>query len=597
MPDWSNPLKAGGGDLLFAFDDPLRLFALPHALNVAEEPNGAPALSLEVIRLNGAADGPRMFGLLTIRFAADYAIAQRQGAVFPLFPDVRVEPLAPRGGFLRFLAVGALELPDDLLEPRPLVWAGAGSLTFAAQIGTSATRLFLDTLLSGMMTVTAVAELETWGVAGRAPASVTFNPAALVTIISGAAVDGKLSAAALSVALAASAGTRDLSFTGIESDEMSAAAIGACAERLIGRYGKLAPADDPGAGAAYTFETAAMADGKITWDLNDAVLVPRAVTVVSYPLETAHQALTNGFKLSNDAPIVSFATGLHVLSVFPNLPPKRIGAHMLGVEIRVPPFPPHRLQTVASSVMFREGETMKTVNLRLSPQEPLAFEYKAIAYIAAPAGVKQLTGPIRRHAGRHLTIAPDSFPVRFLIIEAAKTLLETTVVTIKCTGSQNGTPWSVGAELKKDTGPLGLAIPLDLEDGTLDVTATTPDGSRIRRINGLPLEDRMLDMFCFPTAGPAVVSIVCEFDDETKLAAIECVPEDRVESADAVGLVRLTPEKPLHEWRWLVINPLFDGFRWRLWRPAGETPYPWSDRVDQNSGPLVLFSSQLSGSA
>jgi len=595
MPDWSNPLKAGGGDLFFAFDDPLRAFALPLALDVAEEPNGAPALSLEVIRLNGAADGPRMFGLLAIRFAADYAIAQRQWAVFSIFPDVRVEPLAPRGGFLRFLAAGALDLPDDLLEPRPLVWAGAGSLTFAAQIGTSATRMFHDTLLSGMMSVTAVAELETWGVASRAPANVTFNPAALASIVSGAAADDKVSAAKLSAGLALSAGTRDINFTGIDTDGAFAAAIGAFTERLIGRYGKMAPADDPSGGAVYTFDGAAMTNGKVLWNLNEAVLVPRAATVASYPLETAKQALTKGFKLSNEAPIVSFATGLHVLSVFPNLPPKRIGAHMLGVEIRVPPFPPYRLQTVAASALFREGETMKTVNLRLSPQEPLAFEYQPVSYVDAPGGVRLLTGPVLRHAGRHLTVMPDSFPVRFLIIEATKTLLDAATISIKCTGSQGDKPWSVEAELKKDTGAIAIAAPRDLEGGALGVSATAPDGSRSIQMGGLPLEDCWLDMSSFPTAGPAMVSVVCEFDDDARLAAIECVPEDQAESADAVGLLWLTPEKPRREWRWLVTNPLYDGFRWRWFRPAGETPYPWSGRIDSASGPLVLHSSQLAG--
>jgi len=592
MPDWSNPLKAGGSDLYFAFNDPLRVLALPITLDVAEEPNGSPALSLELFRINGAADGPRMFGLLTIRFTVGYAIAQRQEAIFSVFPDVRVEPLSPRGGFLRFIAAGALDLPDDLLKPRPMVLSGAGSLTFAAQISQSATRLFHDALLGGIMSVTALAELETWGLASRTPATVTFNPAALVSIISGAAEDDKVSAAALSAALAVSVGTRDLSITGIDTDEAYAAAIGAYTERLIGRYGKLAPAVDPSAGSVYTFDVAAMEKGMITWNLNETVLVPRAVTVASYPLETAHQAITKGFNLVNEAPIVSFATGLHVLSIFPNLPPKRIGAHMLGVEIRVPPFPPDRLQTAAASAMFREGETMKTVNLCLSPQESLEFEYQPFSYIPAPGGVRLLTGPVLRHADRHLTVAPDIFQVRFVIIEAAKALLDAAVVTVKCIGSQSGKPWSIETELKKDTGALAIAAPHDVDGGVMEVTASTLDGSRTRRIDGLPLKDCVFDMYSFPTAGPAMVSIACEFDDDAGLVAIEIVPEDRVETAGAVSLVRLTPEKPTDQWRWLVMNPLYDGFRWRWFRPAGESPYPWSDRIDHASNQLALRSSQ-----
>ena len=595
MPDWSNPLKAPGGGLYFAYNDPLRALAMPLSLDVAEEPNGAPAMSLEVIRLNGAADGPKMFSLLTIRFAAGYAIADRQASVFAIFPNVRVEPLASRGGFLRFTAAGALDLPDDLLEPRPLVWAGAGSLTFAAQIGQSATRLFNETLLGGLTSVTALAELETWGVASRAPASVTFDPAAMAQVVSGAAPYGKISAAALSAALVESAGTRDFYLTDIDSDDLFTAAIGAFTERLIGRYGKLAPANDPRTGAAYTFDVADMGAGRIAWDLNEAVLVPRAVTVASYPLETARQALTQGFGISYDAPAVSFASGLHVVSIYPNLPPKRVGAHMVGVEICAPPFPPYRPQTVTASAMFREGETMKTVNLRLSPLEPLEFGYQSVSYISAPGGVRLLTGPETRHAERHLTVAPDSFPVRFIIIEAAKTLLEAAIVKVKCTGTQDGKPWSIETELKKETGAIAIAAPRDVEDGTMELIATTHDGSRIRRIDGLPLEDRMFEMYCFPTAGPAMVSVACEFDDDAGLAAIELAPEDRVEAADAAGLVWLTPGKPLHEWRWLVVNPLFDGYRWRWSAPAGETPHPWSEPVGHASGQLALRSSQRPG--
>jgi hypothetical protein len=594
-PDWSNPLKAGGGDLYFAFEDPLRVFAPPVALAVAEDPGGAPAMALELIRLSGGADGPQVFGLLTIRFTADFALAERQQAVFAEHPDVRAEPLVPRGGFLRFRAAEALDLPADLLEPKPLMWAGAGSLTFAAQLSQSATMLLNDALVGGLVTVTAVAELETWGVASRVPARVTFNPAVLVPVVTGAAVNGKVSPAALAAALVALTDTPGFGFAGVDTDAARIAAAEACAERLVGRYGKLAPADDPAAGAVYAVDTAAMTDGEIVWDLAEPVLVPRAVTVASNPLETARQASAKGFKLTREAPVVPFDTGLHVLSVFPNLPAKRIGALMLGAEIRMPPFPPDRPQTITASALFREGETAKTVPVRLSPREPVAFEYQAVAFVVTPAGAQRLTGPVLHHAGLHLTIAPDSFPVRFLRIDATAALLDAVDLHIHCTGSQGGKPWSAEAKLDKTTRALAVAIPRDLEGGALSVTAVTPDGSRTLEMDPRPLEDCWLDLSSFPTAGPARVDVTCEFDDGAGLAAIECAPEDRLDAADAIGLVRLTPAAPQREWRWLVTNPLQDGFRWRWFRPAGETPEAWSDRIDPAAGPLALRSSQRAG--
>ncbi|MGE0667204.1 MAG: hypothetical protein AB7O49_11665 [Sphingomonadales bacterium] len=596
-PDWSSPLKAAGSDAWFAFEDPLRAFVPPAALAVAEEPGGAPALALELIRLSGAADGPRVFGLLNIGFAADFALADKQQAVFAAHPDVRVEPLMPRGGFLRFQAAEALNIHADLLSPKPLVWAGAGALTFAVQLGQPAAMLLNDALVNGLVTVTALAELETWGVASRVPARVTFNPAVLPSLVAGVAINGKVAPGALAAALVARADTPVLGFDGIGTDAERVAAAGAFAERLIGRFAALAPADDPSAGPVYAFDTAAMLDGEMAWDLSEPVLAPRAVTLASNPLETARQASAKGFTLSREAPVVPFATGLHVISISPNLPPKRIGALMVGAEIRVPPFLPDRPQTVTASALFREGETSKTVNIRLSPAEPVAFDYQAVVFVAGPAGAQRLTGPVLRRQGTHLTIVPDSFPVRFLRIDATPTLLDALNLHIRCTGNQGGKPWSIEADLTRTTGALAFAVPREIEDGALGVSATTPDGGRTLTLDPRPLEDCWLDLSSFPTAGPARVDVTCEFDDTAGLAAIECAPEDRLDQVDAVGLVRLTPAAPSREWRWLVTNPLLDGFHWRWFRPSGEAPEPWSERLDRASGPLALRSSRRAGAS
>jgi hypothetical protein len=289
--------------------------------------------------------------------------------------------------------------------------------------------------------------------------------------------------------------------------------------------------------------------------------------------------------------VVPFATGLHMVSLFANLPPKRVGVLMLGAEIRVPPFPPDRPQTVTASAMLREGETSKTIPIRLSPAEPVAFEYQATAFINTCAGAQRLAGPVLHHAGLHLTMMPDAFPVRFLRVDATPALLDAVNLHIRCTGNQGGQPWSADARLASNTGALAIAIPRDLTDGVLDVSATTPDGSRTLKLDARPLEDCWLDLSSFPTAGPAKADIICEFDDLAGVAAIECAPEDRLDVTDAVGLVRLTPAAPRREWRWLVTNPLRDGFRWRWFRPAGEAPAPWSERVDPALGPLGLCSS------
>jgi hypothetical protein len=590
IPDWSQPLRAPGGDLYFACEDPLRLFAPPLELRVAKEANGAPALSLERMRLDGGPGGPTSFGLLTIRFASHFAIADRQRAVFAAHSNVRVEPLFPRGGFLRFEAAGLLEVPDALLKSRPLVWSGAGSFTFAAQLGDASTSLLHDALTNGLLIVTALAEVEMWGVASRVGATVTFNPAALARSIAAIAVNGQCSAASVASLLASTNDTREIVFTGVDSDAARAAAAEACTERLIGRFARLAPADVPAGGAVWAFDTAAMDGGEMVWELSERVLVPKAMSLGSNPLDAARKALEEGFTLTADAPVTRFESGLHVLTVYPNLPARRVGVLMLSAEVRVPPHPPERPQTVIGSAVFRDGSASKTIAIRLSPAEPMAFDYHTVAFVTENGGARRLEGPLLHHEGRHLTISSGSFPVQFLRVEATSALLDVAMLHVRCSGERAGVPWSVSAELDTKTNALAFAVPLDLTGGAFVVTATAVGGGRTLVLARRALEDCWLDLSSFPTAGPQRLEVVCEFDDDAGVVAIECVPEDRLHDADAVGLIRLTPANAAREWRWLVTNPLRDGVCWR-WFTTDDVREPWSAIVDPGAGPLTLKSS------
>ena len=156
---------------------------------------------------------------------------------------------------------------------------------------------------------------------------------------------------------------------------------------------------------------------------------------------------------------------------------------------------------------------------------------------------------------------------------------------------RDGGPWGVEAALDQAVSTLAVAVPRDLNGGELSVVATGRDGVRARSLAPRPLEDCWLDLSSFPTAGPACADIVCDFDDEAGLAAIECAPEDRLDDPEAVGLVRLTPANAARQWRWLVLNPLQDGFCWRWFRDPGQPPAPWSGPLDPAGGPLALKSS------
>lgn len=595
-PDWSRPLKVGGGDLYFGYEAPTRLFAPPVELVVASEGPAAPAFALEVFRVEGAERGPEVFGLVTIRFTGAYALAERQLAVFARHPEARVEPLAPRSGFLRFEAASALGLPASLTEPRPLVWAGAGALTFAARLDGPTTALLRDALLGGLALAAAVVEVEAAGVAARADARVRFDPAALAAAIWSAVGAETCSPTALAALLAAPDGTAPVAYEGLAGEPDRPSAAEAFADRLLARFARPAPSPDPSAGPAYRFDFDAMASGAMTWDLAEPVLVGRVFVVRSDPLATARRALAAGAPLLRSAPTVPFATGLHLLTVDPNLPARRAGVLAIGVEVRVPPCPPDRPQTVTASARLRAGERLASIPIRLAPQEPVAFEYQAVAVVAENAGAARLAGPWRRHEGLHLTVPPDAVPLRFVRVAATPALLRAARLAIRCRGVRRGAAWSAEAALEEASPTIAIAVPLDLEGGEMLVTARAlGDGGEIA-LGPLPLDDLWLDLASFPTAGPRRLEVRCRFDDAAEVVAIECAPEDRIDDADASALVRLTPALSQREWRWLATDPFRSGYRCRWFQPPGEPPTPWSEPRDP-AAPLTFTSSSRTRAA
>lgn len=591
IPDWSQPLHIGGGEIFLAYEEPRRAYALPLELGVAPEPGGAPALSLELIRMIGGNHEPQVFGLLAVRFSGQYALSERQQELFAEHPGIKLEPLAPRGGFVRFQAAGVLDIPEELFAPRPLIWSGAGSLTLSAQLGQTATMMLHDALVNGMVTVTALAEVEAWGLASRFPAHAEFNPSELAALLNASISDGRITQTELASQLANHMQNGSISVTGVTTDTERTAAANACAERLLGRFARLSPAVDPSLGASYMIAMETMPDGKVTWDLSDKTLVPRAMVLSANPLETAKQAAAHGFTLTRDAPVIQFSTGLHLLSLYPNLPSRKIGVLMMGVEIRVPPFLPDRPQTVTGSALFRENEMVKTIPIRLSANEPVAYDYQTFAFISAGEGTQRLTGPVLHHQGLLLTLPPDSFPVQFVRVEATQLLLEAATLKIHCTGLRNDKTWNAVGTLDQTTTSLAFAVPRDVTGGTLALEAAARNGGRRRSIGPLALEDCWLDLSSFPTAGPAIIIISCNFDDAAGLVAIECAPEDRLDNPEATGLIRLTPANPSREWRWLVLNPLNDGFCWRWFRLPGEPSAPWSPPIDPGAGSFTIKSS------
>jgi len=477
------------------------------------------------------------------------------------------------------------------------VWSGPGSLTFAARLDSTSAALIDEALVRGLSLVTATAEVEAWGVASRCDGVVEFDPSVLRALIRASGSNRPTTAAALEATLAEAASEGGFHLEGVTTDAARIAAAAALSERLIGRFGRLEPTDDPGSGPTFAFDFDRMGSGRVRWDLAEPVLTPRTWVLQSNPLETARRAMASGFSVKREAPVIEFATGLHMLSLHPNIPARRVGVLMLGMEIVVPPHLPDRPQTVTGSATFRDGESSKTVRIRLAPDEPVAFDYQTVAFVRGEGGARRLTGPWRRHEGVHLTVPPDSFPVQFFRVEASQGLLATGVVHLHATGQTAHGPWSVEADLDASTPSLGIAAPLGLVDGTLGATVRALDGGEEIALAPWPIADCWLDVSSLPTFGPQRIEVACTFDDAAVFAAVECAPEDRVDEPGAVGLVRLTPEASVREWRWLSVDPFKNGFRWRWFASPGQPPSSWSEIRRPIDGPLVVRSGARAGAS
>lgn len=591
LPDWSSPLPEAGGSMFFAHEDPDRIAALPVALELAEAESGRPAFSLEVFgytRSDGSLD---RFGLLALRFVPDHALQERQAAVFAAHPATKITPVVPRGGFLRFVGAQGLDLPAALTAPRALVWTGTGALTFSARLDAHATAFVSDALVGGIALIDAVAEIEVAGLAARVAVMARFDPEALARAVEDGAPDAPLTRQSLIDRLSNIAEGGPLVLDGAEDDAAHNEAVAAFADRWLGRFAAMVPAQDPELGPSYRMSHDAVAPGSVHWDLREPVLVPRGLVVRSNPLETARDAVRQGSELVRRRPLAPFETGLHLITLYPNLPPRRAGVLILGAQIRVPANPPDRPQSVLASVRFDEGEAVAEMHLRLSPDEPLAFELQTFAFVIENGQARRLTGAWQSHAEEHLTVSPDAFPVDFVRLEAEPALLRLGEVSAHCTGRNGDAPWSSSLRLYRDAPAVAVAVPSGLQDGEIEISVESNAGDDAVTLPALPLEDTWLDLGRFPGTGPRRLEIECFFDDDADSILIDCVPEDRVTDLAAVVTIHLTPARPRREWRWLSVSPFAAGYRCR-WSGDDAVAHapPWSEPCDPET-PLAFASS------
>ncbi|MET0854407.1 MAG: hypothetical protein ABWY30_07225, partial [Microterricola sp.] len=271
-------------------------------------------------------------------------------------------------------------------------------------------------------------------------------------------------------------------------------------------------------------------------------------------------------------------------SVDTTLSAQRAGVLATAVDITVPARPPQRPATVKRTVLLDAATRPATVELRLAPGEPLAYEWQVVNHVQVNGAVETIGGPPRRADRAHLTLTPDDYGIGFVPVDADASLLAQAVVEVECIGTRGAHPWLVRGVLDAAHPSVALALPADVADAQIGACAVAlADGCR-RRMPAMPARALRIDPFSFEGSGVRAVEVQCAFDDDPEAAEVlvELAPEEPIGDAVRGQRVRLTRANPTARWSWLALSPFRSGFRWRM---AGQDD--WSP-VLQPDAPLVV---------
>ncbi|MFP8781303.1 hypothetical protein [Hydrogenophaga sp. RWCD_12] len=580
-PDWHAPTHWAGRPVHAVFEQPRRFMAAPQRLRTT-------SFRLDIYEQDRGDAGLENFSLLQLGFEADFDLdAVRQAA-----PDAQdgLSALPAEAAWLRLHAADALSLPPEVMALQPLDMAGLGAMGLALRLDAASTSLLEGALQTGLLAVGAQAWVRVRGVAERWPLTLAFDPAALRVALQ--APECPLTALREQLLNAPEA----LGFAALQDVPLSqrAQATEALLDRLVERFGTLQPAtaDSASDGIQLVFDAERMPQGQVNWNLAEPLLCPRLLVIEADPLAPLRELAPgrwNG-QLVRRHSVPALGSGWHTITVLPNLPGPRAGLLRTQLELVAPPHPPARPFSSHASAPLPADDAPFTVNLRLAPDEPLHYQWKTSAFVLNGTRPELMQGTLQTADQRHLVVGPDALGLRLMCVEVDPALLREAQVEVTCQGQRNGKAWTVRGQVDRDRRRLALALPADLQDGTVTATATATSLTDSRQCTAppqpIPDSGVYLDPFSFEGSGARSLSLACEFDDDTPQVLIELAPEDRTDETSRRTLRRLTPAAPATDWSWTALSPFRSGYRWR-W--AGQSD--WSAALSPAQA-LQLRSSQ-----
>lgn len=587
-PDWRSPLPIAQRRAYAAYDQPGRFLLPPQAL-AAYAADGESPLRLDIVQQDRGNTLAR-YSILSLAFAAEFGLDAARQAAFELGQRVQLAPIAAEGGWLRLNAVQALNLPPALGELLQLDAASLGALNLAVRLDSAGTDLFVAALQRGLLAVGASAWLRVRGVAERVPLSLSFDPSALLAAVR-ALTGGRdeIDAALLRQRLIDAPQLLGLGLAEHSGDIPRETLADAVLDRIAARFAapKPSPADAP-TGVRLAFDAAAMNAGRVQWNLADALLAPRLLTLDADPLGPLRTLAAGELhdKVVRRFDARALASGWRSLSVRANLPPRRIGVVSAQVDVQVPAKPPARMFTLKASAPLAASDKPVALDLRLSPSEALAYQWQTSAIVLSEGRAETIKGPARSGDREHLLVGPDDFGLRLLPVEAEPAFLQQADIEVECFGTRKGKPWSARGALDAARPDLAFAVPFDVDDARIRAVARARSDGATRAMAPAPADGLRLDAFSFDGSGSRELALECEFDDDARQCSIEIAAEDAIDDPLRRKRLSFTRARPQQTWGWLALSPFRGGYRWRWHAQA-----PWSP-VLQPDAPLRLRSSE-----
>ena len=550
-----------------ALGQPSQRWLAPQGLVLARRADGLADLHLSLVR--AMTPQPRTYGLLDLRVEADYALAEAQAELGSTAMPRTLRPVMPSGGHLRL----ALE---ELVLSQPLTWNGLSQSRLRLPLDAAAVAVVHQALEQGTLVAQATVVFALTGYAARSAATVTFDPAQLLTVLRTArdetgfyaypALQNHLALAWAQLPLHWQPATSTVFLPDVERQRA------ALLDRLVARFATLVPPPTDEA-LPYLELPTTVPSGAITWRLDDATVTWRPLLLQWQPLAVVRQQIaTYGlapfFSQSETPPLPSGHVDIEVIG---NLPANRVNVLSIGAHLTAPPRPPLRPQAVQGSASLTPPADSSTVRLRLGAREALSYTIQPLVVIATDSDFLSLAGPARTANGTTVELSPADYPVTFYTISGEPALLTLARLTGVLHWQAEGRAYQTPVSLDEQQPTINLAVPQSATQPTLQLTATAHSDGRTLPVLPPPVTDGYVTRWHLPGFGAQTIRFTTAVAPAAPIR-LAVQPEDAAAMPAGTRLL-LRADQPTVTWGYVVLNPFCAGFRYRLLPDGDWSPF------------------------